>query len=1055
MHSSRFGFLVSESVLGMALVVLTALFFLLSPPLAAGTSGDDIRVVNDAEGSRLEVNGRPMMVYGMNWGWIPIGHNYLFNIWAQPDEVIIEALSRDMPLLRDMGVNALRQLVGIPPRWVEYIYRNYGIYTIINHHIGMYGYTVDGVWIPMVDYSDRRFREVVTADVLRAVDEYRGVPGVLMWLLGNENNYRLHWPSFEIEALPEGERDAARARYLYSLYREITDGIKRNDPGRVVAISNGDIQYLDLIAEECTNLDIFGTNVYRGISARDLFAQVKDAMGIPVMFTEFGADAYNSREMREDQRAQARYLHGQWQEIYEQSSGKGRVGNAIGGIIFQWTDGWWKFGQNSRLEIHDTNASWPNGGYIEDFVPGENNMNEEWWGITAKGTTDDRGLYNVYPRLAYYVLKKALTLDPYAPSTDIEAIREHFGAVDPGSSVFEARRERASLLAEKHEKVRLSGLRMDYVTFNTGGENVTTPEEGASSTSFPSFQGFDQLQSFYAEFEAKPVESIVGNLSLNILGHVPENPIDEIFYENRGRQRLIEADGTTMELQGIERVKVYQGSVTWDDRWFLLDGFYRTGHTHWGYDGDMFGLYRDAYYGDNVDIYNGEAPVGFEITGKKKLKGLKAAFGPQLWWGANPAVLLKYDRKIGFVDMTAIFQEDLARQSAVTSSIAIPTPETRKFTVALKTSRGPAVLELGGIISGTPRVGEKFQILDEDGTQVLQDEVRDGDVFGAKGKLSVEKGRWHWYLQGAYMGLVAEGGPTQTTTFTGWTLKDCGSGNQVNAMTGLAVDVGRFQFSPNVLWQKPIVGPIPSDAPAPAVPRNVLDDPFAVRDNREMIAAEFMITYDPEPGTWMWEWDNDTRENARLAASLGYVYKHHMTTQDAAIGIGADGMTTFPFPGAPPARDLGEVSARIVSAIGNDFRLVAHMYYGTNEPKGENRRMIRRYGSDVRMAAGSVVVAAAAKFNDWGPYDYHRDFNLTFPIQVTGDISYTLGKPRWFGYPQTSIGIRGTWRSLDKYSPRYCPGYVYDIDNNLVCDPLAAGGEGNEWEIRTYLSFSL
>ncbi|MBN2184419.1 MAG: glycosidase [Candidatus Krumholzibacteriota bacterium] len=1039
------------------MAVLT-LSLALALPSAAETRSDEVRVVNDSEGSRLEVNGRPMMVCGMNWGWIPIGHNYSFNLWDQPDEVIIEALSRDMPLLRDMGVNAIRQLVGIQPRWIEYIYRNYGIYTIINHYIGMYGYTIDGVWTPSVDYSDKRFREVVTADVLQSAEAYSGVPGVLMWLLGNENNYGLHWTSFEIEALPEGQRDAARARYLYSLYREITGGIKEKDPGRVVAISNGDIQYLDLIAEECTNLDIFGTNVYRGISARDLFARVKDALGIPVIFTEFGADAWNAKEMREDQKAQARYLHGQWQEIYEQSSGKGRVGNAIGGIIFQWTDGWWKFGQSSRLDIHDTNASWPNGGYVEDFVPGENNMNEEWWGITAKGPADDRGLFNVYPRLAYYVLKKDLSLDPYAPSTDIAAIREHFGAVDPSSSVFEARRERASLLAEKHEKVRLSGVRMHYVTYNTGGDKITTPEEGSSSTSFPSFQGFDQLQSFYAEFEAKPVESVVGNFSVNILGHVPLNPIDEIFYENRGRPLRVVGlrdELEIIELQGIERVKVYQGSVTWDDRWFLLDGFYRTGHTHWGYDGDLFGLYRDAYYGENIDIYNGAAPVGFEITGKKKLKGLKAAFGPQLWWGANPALLLKYDRKIGFVDMTAIFQEDLSRQSAVTSTIAIPTPETRKFTIALKASRGAAVLELGGIIAGTPRVGEEFQILSEDETLVLQDEVRDGDVFGAKGKLTVEKGRWHWYLQGAYMGLVADGGPTQATTFTGWTLKDCGSGNQVNAMTGLAVDVGRFQFSPNVLWQKPIVGPIPSDAPSPAVPRNILDDPFAVRDNREMLGAEFMITYDPEPATWMWDWDNDTRENARLAASIGYVYKHHMTTQDVAIGIYSDGITTFPFPGAPPARDIGEVNARIVSVIGNDFRLVAHMYYGTNEPKGEDLRMIRRFGGDARVATGPVAIAAEAKFNDWGPYDYHRDFNLTFPIQLMGDISYTLGKPRWFGYPQTSIGIRGTWRSLDKYSPRFCPGYIYDIDNNLVCDPLASGGEGNEWEVRTYLNFAL
>ena len=59
-------------------------------------------------------------------------------------------------------------------------------------------------------------------------------------------------------------------------------------------MANGDLQYIDLIAEECQGLDVFGSNVYRGISARDLFQVVKDKLGVPTMFTEFGADAFNA-----------------------------------------------------------------------------------------------------------------------------------------------------------------------------------------------------------------------------------------------------------------------------------------------------------------------------------------------------------------------------------------------------------------------------------------------------------------------------------------------------------------------------------------------------------------------------------------------------------------------------------------------------------------------------------------------------------------------------------------------------------------------------------------
>ena len=161
-----------------------------------------------------------------------------------------------------------------------------------------------------------------------------------------------------------------------------------------------------------------------------------------------------------------------------------------------------------------------------------------------------------------------------------------------------------------------------------------------SPDSYPSFLGFDHGQSFYADLEAKPNDAVIGRLSLNVLGHVPTNPIDEIFYENRGRPRSVSgADGRDMELESIERVKVYQSSLSWDDRWFNLEAFYRIGHLHWQYEGDFFGLYRDAYYGENIDIYNGEAPIGFEIAGKRRLAGLKVAFGPQLWWGANPGGL--------------------------------------------------------------------------------------------------------------------------------------------------------------------------------------------------------------------------------------------------------------------------------------------------------------------------------------------------------------------------------------------------------------------------------
>jgi hypothetical protein len=607
-------------------------------------------------------------------------------------------------------------------------------------------------------------------------------------------------------------------------------------------------------------------------------------------------------------------------------------------------------------------------------------------------------------------------------------------------------------------RVRLSGLRLEFETYSTGGARITTPDNSAPGEGYPSFLGFDQMQSFYADFEAQPSENVIGTLSINMLGSVPVNPIDEIFYENRGRPQNVVTEDGTVQRNDIERLKVYRAGVSWDDRWFMLDGFYRTGHFHWGYEGDFFGLYREAFYGENIDIYNGEAPIGFEIDGKRGLKGLTLAMGPELWWGANPAVMMKASRRLGRFDATAVYQEDLQAQSATSSSYAIPVPPTRKGALHLATSRGPATLELGGIWSGNTKIGETFQVAEEtgDGYNMLQDKIVAKDTFGAKAKLTVQKGRWNWYAQAAYMGLVADGGPTSTLTFTGWRLKDTGSGNQANIMSGLAVNLGNYQIAPNVLYQKPIVGPVPGDVPSPGRPRDVLDDPFAVRANRETLGAELLLTYDPTPATWMWAWDNIIREDARFAGSLGFVFRHLPTTQDASIGILGDGRTTFAFPGAPPPRDHWEINGRVVSKLRSNLRIVSNFFAGTGEPNGDNARLIHRYGMDARVAWGSVAFETYAKLNDWGPYDYHRDFNLTYPLQLMGDISKTLGTPKWFGYPQTRLGVRGTWRSLDEFSPRYCPARFVDATGVGNCaPPTTPGDNGREWEIRTYLHFTI
>lgn len=426
--------------------------------------------------------------------------------------------------------------------------------------------------------------------------------------------------------------------------------------------------------------------------------------------------------------------------------------------------------------------------------------------------------------------------------------------------------------------------------------------------------------------------------------------------------------------------------------------------------------------------------------------------------GANPALLLKYYRTFGNWNFGGIFHYDIDQRKETVTSFAIPLPKNTRASLMLQRKFGRLDIALGGLWSGTTLVGREFQATTEYSptATVYQDVVKKSDTFGGKLKMIYSGGNFNAYAQGAIMGLVASGGADNTRNLTGWTLKDSGSGNQSNVLAGFTYQIGNFQVAPNFLWQKPLVGPMPNGIETPGRLRNILDDPFAVRNNRETTAGELLLTYDPTPGTWMYDWENDETEDAPFAASLGFVYRHLPTAQDAAIGILADGRSTFAFAASAPAHDLWETNLKITSRVTKDFGFIANAYLGTAQANGDDERLIKRGGGDLQMIYKKIRLNAALKFNDWGPYDYHRDFNLTFPFQCMVDLSTNLFKPKWLGPLSTRVGVRGTYRTLDKYSNRYLAGYVSDGNGGFIESADIIGApKGNEWEIRTYISFSL
>ncbi|WP_299366270.1 glycoside hydrolase family 2 TIM barrel-domain containing protein [Winogradskyella sp.] len=1055
---------------------LIVLFFMLSVPFALAQS-NKVSVEKSADGFRLVANGQTMMVNGVNWDYVPIGNGILDKgIWAESDDIIRAALDAEMALFKNMGVNAIRTY-GLEPKWITYIYENYGIYTMLNTQFGAYGLTINGAWVPQTDYTDPATREVLMKEVTDMANKYKDTPGLLLYMVGNENNYHLSWTGAETEAIPiDGVDPGIRlaAEGLYKAFNDAALAIKGIDNSVPVAICNGDLLYLDIVKQYCKDIDIYGTNMYRGISFGDAFQRVNDELDKPILFAEFGADAFNAIENKEDQYSQAYYNVGNWKDIYQNAAGLGKTGNSIGGFTFQSSDGWWKWNQTKDFDVHNTIATWPNGGYSRDLAPGGNNMNEEWFGICAKGPTNERGLYDLYPRAAYYALKEVHQLNPYDQGMNMEFVENYFNNINLMDAVLKARGDKAALEGGSTGKLGISRLRAEFTTFNTGGSLITTPEtEDPNVNQFPNQLGFDHMQSYFVGIEGKPSSNMRANVDFNILGNVAENPINEIFYENAGRPVTVTGvDGgnnVDVEIADFNRLRVYQAEFEWNAKDFDLRGFYRTGHYHWAYEGDFFNLYPEANYGPNLDIYNGEI-LGIEVDAKGELDGLKAAFGPQLWWGANPTMLLKYSRKILDWDVTGIYHRDLNTDlefdetgrrvldaNQVRSGI-IPAWPQERATIAIERDFGSFGVTVGGIWGGSPLNGSSFQMYEEDNDVVVVDKVQGEDNWGAKAKVTYQSGPFNWYAQGSYMGLVANGGVDQTRTFTGWRLLDSGSGNMTNFLSGFTYTFGDLQIAPNFMWQKPLVDPMPNGVPGPGRLRNVIDDPFAVRGgNRETTAGEILLTFDPTPGTWMYEWNNDRAEDAKFAFNLGFVYRHLPTTQDAHIGFLAD-RTFFAFGESAPAEDLWEAHTRIVSKLSPDLGIIGNFYYGNGQGNGDSDRTITRFGGDLRLLYKKIKVMSHIRVNDWGPFDYHRDFNLTFPLQLMLDVSTTLGKPDWFILPSTQVGIRGMWRSLDEFSPRFSPLATDPNATNPNTPPILSPvgfPNGSEWEIRTYIHINI
>jgi hypothetical protein len=176
--------------------------------------------------------------------------------------------------------------------------------------------------------------------------------------------------------------------------------IKSLDPQkRPVAVCNGDTLYLDKCAQLAPAIDVYGANSYRGEQGfGTLWQDVADVYSRPVLVTEYGCSAFKRGAEREQAEAgQARYHRGNWKDIESNLAGAG-VGNALGGVVFEWTDEWWKGGGMTDPSKHDETPQF-GAPFLDAW------SYEEWLGVASQGNGGDSPFLRQL-RPAYYEYKK-------------------------------------------------------------------------------------------------------------------------------------------------------------------------------------------------------------------------------------------------------------------------------------------------------------------------------------------------------------------------------------------------------------------------------------------------------------------------------------------------------------------------------------------------------------------------------------------------------------------------------------------------------------------------
>jgi len=330
-------------------------------------------------GNDLLVDGSSFTIKGVCYQPAPVGSlPWQYDIYSDPG-----IYNRDLPILRDMGVNTVRTYSKVTSSaFLDACYNNGvdPIYVIM-------GFFINGE----SDLSTSGVRDAIKADFQSYVNTYRNHPAVLMWSPGNETEWAYKGCDYEHYTLLN---ELAEVAYIEegSAYHPVTASLADIDD-----IGDGNLFTTD---DEMDHLDVWGANVYRGITFGSLFDDYAAKSGKAFWVSEFGVDAWHTNDKYGDladgyidEASQEQYAVVLWDEIAL------RDDVCSGGTVFEYSDEWWK-DDHGDPSIHEYQGFV----YPEGITHPDQCSNEEWYGIVAvsdNGSAPD----TISLRQAYYGLQ--------------------------------------------------------------------------------------------------------------------------------------------------------------------------------------------------------------------------------------------------------------------------------------------------------------------------------------------------------------------------------------------------------------------------------------------------------------------------------------------------------------------------------------------------------------------------------------------------------------------------------------------------------------------------